>query len=214
MMKKAFIFDMDGVLFDTEDAYFNRRNQFLKEQGISSDHLKPRDFIGSHMSRTWHLVLGDAYEAYDVPFLQTGYETYKKEHPFYYPDLLFSGVESTLKAIKQAGYQLALASNSVLPDIKRALSSTGLETYFDVVLSGDEVSHPKPDPAIYQAALSRLGICADQALVIEDSEKGIAAAKAAGITVYAICDTRFGLDQSQADGLLTSIEDIKAMLKD
>ena len=59
---KAIIFDMDGVLFDTETFYYNRRKTFLKEKGISIDHLPPRFFIGDNTKHIWQAILGDDYE--------------------------------------------------------------------------------------------------------------------------------------------------------
>ena len=98
-----------------------------------------------------------------------------------------------------------MASSSTKDDILKALSDTNLTDYFDVILSGEEFPESKPNPAIYHAAADYLGFAKKDLLVIEDSEKGIAAGVAAGIEVWAIEDKRYGLNQEAADRLITSL---------
>ena len=70
---KVIIFDMDGVLVDTEAYYYNRRKTFLTRKGISIDHLSPLVFIGGNMKQVWHMILADDYEKWDVPALEAEY---------------------------------------------------------------------------------------------------------------------------------------------
>ncbi|MDY4761201.1 HAD family phosphatase [Streptococcus thoraltensis] len=199
MTIKAVIFDMDGVLFDTEIFYFERRKHFLAQRGISIDHLAPKDFIGGNVKQTWQLVLGDDYDKWDIPKLEEEYRRQKEEQPAPYPDLIMSGAKTVIDDLKASGYRLALASSSAILDIERALKGSGLYQAFEVILSGEDFPESKPHPAIYQEAITQLGLEKDQALVIEDSQKGIEAGKRAGLKVLALKDNRFGVDQSQAD---------------
>lgn len=212
-MVEAIIFDMDGVLFDTEKYYYDRRASFLSQKGISIDHLAPSFFIGGNTKRVWENILRDDYDKWDVATLQEEYNSYKKNHPLPYKKLIFPDVLKVLNEVKSRGLKIGLASSSVKADILRALEENHLQGFFDVVLSGEEFKESKPNPEIYLTALKQLGVEANKALIIEDSEKGIAAGVAAGVEVWAIKDNRFGMNQEDANGLLDSLKDVLALLK-
>ncbi|MGT2908060.1 HAD family hydrolase [Streptococcus dentiloxodontae] len=212
MELKAIIFDMDGVLFDTELYYYNRRAKYLAQHGISVAHLPPSFFIGGNMKQVWENILGDDIAKWDVNALQVGYNKYKADHPLPYKDLIFADVKSTLDVVKAKGLKIGLASSSVKADIIRALTENKLSTYFDLVLSGEEFPESKPDPAIYNEAIHQLGFSKEEVLIVEDSEKGIAAGVSAGVEVWAIRDKRFGMDQSAAAKLIDSLTELREQL--
>ncbi len=209
---KAIIFDMDGVLIDTEPYYYTRRQTFLDTKGISIAHLSPLDFIGGNMKQVWYMILRGDYDKWDVPALQAEYTQYKLNHAIPYDTLLFSDAKSTLVALKAEGYKLGLASSTIKLEILRAMKMTGLLPYFEVVLSGDDFEESKPNPEIYQVAMAKLGVAPEESLVIEDSEKGIDAGVDSGATVWGIRDHRFGLDQSRADELFENLTEIAGRL--
>ena len=209
---KAIIFDMDGVLVDTESYYYTRRQNFLDSKGISIAHLSPLDFIGDNMRQVWYMILRDDYDKWDVPALQAEYTQYKLAHAIPYDTLLFSDAKSTLDALKAKGYKLGLASSTIKLEILRAMKLTGLLPYFEVVLSGEDFEESKPNPEIYEVAMVRLGMDPKETLVIEDSEKGIAAGVDSGATVWGIRDNVFGLDQSRADELFNNLTEITSHL--
>lgn len=204
-MVKAIIFDMDGVLFDTETFYFQRRINFLATKGLSVEHLEPSIFVGGRASQMWKRILGDDYENWDVPALEAEYRHYKAERPTPYTERLFPDVRDSLEWLKNKGLPLVLASNTDGAEIERALSEAGIATYFDQTFSGMDCQAPKPHPAVYEQAAQALGVDKKDILVFEDSSKGIAAAKAANLTVWAIRDRHYGIDQSQADRLVDSL---------
>lgn len=204
-MIKAIIFDMDGVLFDTETFYFQRRIDFLATKGLSVEHLEPSIFVGGRASQMWKRILADDYENWDVPALEAEYRLYKEERPTPYAERLFPDVRDSLERLKNKGLPLVLASNTDGAEIERALSEAGIATYFDQTFSGMDCQAPKPHPAVYEQAVQALGVDKKDILVFEDSSKGIAAAKAADLAVWAIRDRHYGIDQSQADRLVDSL---------
>ena len=139
--------------------------------------------------------------------------TYKQNNPLPYKELIFPDVLKVLNEVKSQGLKIGLASSSVKADIFRALEENRLQGFFDIVLSGEEFKESKPNPEIYLTALKQLNVQASRALIIEDSEKGIAAGVAADVEVWAIRDNQFGMDQSAAKGLLDSLTDVLDLIK-
>ncbi|HEL0027134.1 HAD family hydrolase [Streptococcus equi] len=212
-MVKGIIFDMDGVLFDTEPFYLKRREAFLTSKGIRIDHLSPKDFIGGNLQQIWDKVLAEQVTANEARDIAAAYEDYKLCHKPPYQELMFKEVKSCLKDLKGQGLKLALASNSSRCDILLALESSHIKAYFDLTLAREDVTAGKPNPEIYNKAAQALGLAKEELVVIEDSQKGIAAAKAAGLKVLAIKDKRYGIDQGQADQCIDSIKQLCELLR-
>ncbi|MBF0819090.1 HAD family hydrolase [Streptococcus acidominimus] len=208
MTYKGIIFDMDGVLFQTEHFYYQRRADFLATKGLSVAHLNPAIFVGGRVNQVWKLVLQDDYANWDIPDLEAAYKTYKEARPTPYKDCVSSDAAKVLAGLTERGMKLALASNTDRDEIERALTEAGIRSYFSHIFSGTECRACKPDPEIYEKASAALGCAKSDILVIEDSPKGIEAGKAAGLTVWAIRDQEFGLDQSQADNFLDQLGDL------
>lgn len=207
-MIKGIIFDMDGVLFDTEPFYFKRRETFLGIKGISIQDKSPKDFIGGHMEQVWKEILGQELDQESANIFLEDYNAYKLDHKAPYSDLIFPEVNETLMRLRDKGLKLALASNSNKEDVLSALDQCQLKDYFSVILAREDVLSPKPNPEIYEKAHELLSLEKDSLVVIEDSEKGIQAGKAAGLTVWAIKDYRYDINQEQADRLIDHLGDI------
>lgn len=209
MTYKAIIFDMDGVLVDTESFYLQRREQFFANENVDISAFTPSDFIGGNMKEMWTKILGSDFDSREI---QNRYENFKRENPLPYERLLFDDVKNVLSDLINAGFKLALASSSSMEDIEKMLNIHDLGRFFPVKLSGNDFVETKPNPEIYLTALKKLAVKSDEALIIEDSEKGIQAGKAANITVWAIKDDRFGMNQSLADAHFPNLTAVKNQL--
>ena len=115
---------------------------------------------------------------------------------------------TVVKELKKHGYKIALASSTGPKLIARIVEETGMRPWFDLIVSGGQFKQSKPNPEIYHYTAKTLGVAEEECFVIEDSTVGIEAGKAAGMTVAAIRDDRFGFDQSKADHQMDSLLEI------
>lgn len=212
---KGIVFDMDGVLVDTEEFYYERRKNFLKEYGLSIEEIPIATFIGADMRVIWPLVLSiNKDQQHSEAFLNEQYIEYKREYPLDFASFLDADAKRTLQFLKRNNYKIGLASSSQMEAIEEMLESTQLKQYFDTIVSGEDFEKSKPEPEIYQYAVAELKLTPDECIAIEDSEKGIQSAHAAGLTVWAIKDTRFGINQNLANESLEKLSEICKKLSD
>lgn len=211
MKKKAIIFDMDGVLVDTENAYLNMFRDFLRAHGkpVREDILLK--IVGADSKKTWK-YMGKLWGEEDTEKIRQLFHSEYPDGTLDYREYLFPGVPQMLRTLKQKNYLLALASSSKKKDIRRMLKENELGTYFTVVVSGEEYKESKPDPEIYNDVKRQLGLNSEECLVVEDSTYGIRAAKAAGLEVIAVDDPRFSFDQSEADGWIKKVTDLLSLV--
>lgn len=196
-MKKAVVFDMDGVLVDSEQFYFKRRIKFLEELKIDQTTRKIQDFVGLSNDMIWELIVPEDEEKRKI--LKEGYFNYSKEHDVYFPDVLKSSVKEVFSKLKDKDIKVAIASSSEKDEILRMIKECKLDKYVDFVISGEECTKSKPDPEVYVKAIETLGVLPEEALAVEDSVLGIRAAKLAGLTVIALEPKDYYMDQSEAD---------------
>ena len=211
MKKKAIIFDMDGVLVDTENAYLNMFRDFLRAHGkpVREDILLK--IVGADSKKTWK-YMGKLWGEEDTEKIRQLFHSEYPDGTLDYREYLFPGVPQMLRTLKQKNYLLALASSSKKKDIRRMLKENELGSYFTVVVSGEEYKESKPDPEIYNDVKRQLGLNSEECLVVEDSTYGIRAAKAAGLEVIAVDDPQFSFDQSEADGWIKKVTDLLSLV--
>lgn len=196
---KTIIFDMDGVLVDTEPLYADYVLQFYQrfQQPLSFQEVKK--LAGSSSHDSWRMM-GEWWNPQKTPEeMKDFYERYIDHEPLRYEEVLNPYVRYILPRLKAKGYQLAIASSSPKKEILQMCKECRLTMYFDQLVSGHEFKKSKPDPTIYLETMKRLNSKPQETIIIEDSNYGIQAAYATGAHVIAKRDDRFGYDQSLAN---------------
>lgn len=199
-MIKAVIFDMDGVIIDSEPVYMARQEAYLTARGRQYRPEELNRLVGASNREGWELLLRLFGPGMTMEELKEDYRRYQAgKPPVNYSEILNPGFRKTADALRQRGIRLALASSSPLEHIRTVLKECRIEDRFEEVVSGQQFTKSKPDPEIYRYTLFRLGLCPGEAVAVEDSAYGIQAAKAAGLICIALRETRFGFRQDAAD---------------
>jgi beta-phosphoglucomutase len=186
-MIQGVIFDMDGVLIEAKDWHYEALNRALRLFGFSIsryDHLTT--FDGLPTSKKLEMLSLES----DLPRELHGFINEMKQE--YTMELVHAQCsprfvhEFALSHLKALGYRLAVASNSIRPTVETMMRKARLDTYFDRLVSASDVRRPKPDPDMYVTTSRLLGLEPAQCLVVEDNEKGVQAARAAGAHVLQV----------------------------
>ena len=184
----AVVFDMDGVIFDSERLILDIWDEIAEKYHIDDFREACLRCLGVNRATAERICL-DKYGE-DFP-----YDTYKKElsaifHMRYDGGRLpvKKGVREILEALKEAGIPLAIASSTREAVVKQEISDAGLLAYFDKIICGDMVTHSKPHPQIFLRACEELGVCPRETVAFEDSFNGIRSAAAGGLRAIMIPD--------------------------
>ena len=178
---KAVIFDMDGVLVDSQPYHFKADIDTMAEYGVIKDQKFYEAFAGTltdNRMRTLRDMFG-----LDVP----AEELIEKREKMILDIMAnedikpISGIPELLRSIKALGLKTAVASSSGIELIKLVLDRLGIAVYFDSITSGNDVKRGKPDPDVFLLAAERIGVNPRECFVVEDSENGVKAAKSAGM---------------------------------
>lgn len=213
-MFKAVIFDMDGVLIDSEPLQLKRQKEYLDYLGVAVPEQELIKMVGGNKKMYFDIISkyysGEPnYRAYYQKFQQ-----YFKDRPINYRKLLNPDAIPLLKWLQKQELKLALASSGAPEKIKTVLTQCQLTQFFDPVISGNMFKQSKPNPEIYNTVAAKLGLENKQCVVIEDSDYGIAAGKNAGMFTIALKEERFPFSQAAADYLVDSLSDVKHVLAD
>jgi HAD hydrolase, family IA, variant 3 len=213
---KAVLFDMDGLMVDTESLSTEAFINSAKAQGYNmtkEETLKVLGFTKANIYQFW------------IDYFQGTNVDGKKlvdDHYEYIENVLYTVgpgkmpyVEELLKYLRENNYKIAVASSSDTADIKNNLEKTKLEKYIDEIASGAEVENGKPAPDVFLLAAKRLGVDPKDCLILEDSKAGIKAGKASGAMVFMVPDM-FTVDkecEDTADRILTNLGEVIGILE-
>lgn len=207
----AVIFDMDGVIVDTEKFYLDALARLFEAEGIEVPFEDLCVTVGaSYKDFKRNLVrwfeLGGEHLAEEEALAR--YNVWEERNQPDFAALLNHGVVETIAELKRRGVRVALASSSPMSNILLVLEACGLSDAFELVTSGEQFHESKPNPEIYLHTLENLGLPAGDCCCVEDSVPGITAGKAAGLTVFAKREDRFGFTQEAADRIIDAIPDL------
>jgi HAD superfamily hydrolase (TIGR01509 family) len=215
-MLSAIIFDLDGVLADSEPWWSEIDAKLLAERGVT--------YRGEYHQNVVGVSYRLAVEFYKKAFgLSVPNEEMMRRRgeiaTEFFADRVdvFPNVKEVLGKLRQLKLHLAVATSSVSASARPFLDRHQLTGFFEVIVTGEEVKDGKPAPDIYLFAADKLGIRVDACLVVEDALLGVAAAKAANMRVVAIPDTRFvdaAAYEKEADYVLGSLNELPQLIRE
>jgi len=205
--KKAVLWDMDGVIADSNSFHFAAWQETFAKRGINFTKEDFTKLFGTRNDFIIRKVLGKGLPEKDIePIVQEKEASFRQKAKGNIKPL--PGVMKLLNTIKKGNFKLALVSSAPKENIDLLSSELKLEEYFNSIVSGREVPQSKPNPQIYLLAAERLGTQPENCIVIEDSPPGVKAAKAAGMRCLAVANTHSKEELKGADKVVNSLEDM------
>lgn len=210
-MINAVIFDMDGVIIDSEPIHIQQNYEIFKEMGKELSKEVNYTLIGTNSKFKWEKLK----RIYDLPY--TVDDLIKLDRDFYFKHLVkakddlnpIEGVRELIANLSNNGLKLALASSSPVDVIKIVLEAFNIEKYFSEIVSGDFVKKSKPEPDIFIYAADKIKSDYKDCIVVEDSNNGIIAAKAAKMRAIGFKNpSSYNQDLSAADLVVNSFSEL------
>lgn len=197
-MLRAVIFDMDGVLVDSESRHYPILRNLLAEYGCQYTLEMFRRYCGVPEKEMWPQLLKE------TGLCANPEELFQKHWERYWQDIdsnglpAFPGTLPFLRALKECGYQLAVASATLLDTVTEFLDRLGYLECFDSIVSSQSCAHGKPEPDVFLLAAERLKVAPEDCMVIEDSANGMLAAQRAGMKWIGFNGAKIPADVSRA----------------
>ena len=211
LMMKALIFDMDGVIIDSEPGSMEQILAFVRSKRPEVTRKELYQIVGRTSRDVWTRIAGVIGWDKDWLATRTEYrEVWQPAHPHTvnYHEIFRPAALDILKWAREKGMRTAVASSTAYEKVKTILTQVGVAPYLDVIVSGEQFKESKPNPEIYLKTAQLLGALPKECIAIEDSTVGITAAHRAGVKVIALRDDRFDFDRSLADGEIGALEEI------
>ena len=205
---RAVLFDMDGVMVDSEFVYMKYLLEFAKEKNPAVTMEDINQMVGRSRQDSWTVMEravnnGETWETLIKEWAERDIYSRIDYRKIFRPEM-----KTTVQELKRRGNTVALVSSTGPKLISRIGEEVGMRPEFDLIVSGKQFKQSKPNPEIYHYTADTLGIREDECFVVEDSTVGIEAAYRAGMSIAGLKDDRFGFDQSKADYHIDSISDI------
>lgn len=214
-MIKAIIFDMDGLMIDSERVTFECYQEILKGMNLTMDEEFYKTLLGKPLKgiyQRFYDVYGNDFPIEDVikdvhALMAKRFET--EGVP------IKTGLKSLLEYLKENNYKTIVATSSNRDRVDTILSQAQITDYFDDSICGDEVTKGKPNPEVFLKSCQKLDVNVDEAIVLEDSEAGIQASYDAGIKVICIPDMKYPEKQHEEKTfkILKDLNDVTEYLK-
>ena len=207
----AVIFDMDGVLVDSNPFHITNWTGYLRKRGVSFDPEElPKQILGQRNDAALRSLFGPNLTPEHRHQMSEEIEANFREI-FRAHAKAPAGLMLLIEECRRAAIPMGVASSAMKKNVDLVVDALGLRPYFQVVIDGDHVSQPKPDPEIYLLAAERLGVEPSQVVAFEDSFVGIAAVHGAGMKCVAIASTfppEQLRDETKTDWVARSFEEV------
>lgn len=207
-MYKGIIFDIDGVLVNSEKFYMERRMEFFKSINIKPGSSDINDFVGSNATKIWEVLVPEDLQKREE--LKKIYLTeYEQNNPIDFKKYANEDLKFVIESLYNSNIKVSIASAGSVKNIEKFINDTDVKKYLDFYLSGEELKENKPNPEIYIKASDKMNIKKESLLVVEDSVLGIKSAKRAGLKVVALKpQDNYSVDQSEADLIIDRLRDL------
>ncbi len=209
-MIKAVIFDMDGVIIDSEPVYLNYLFEYARTKNPRVKIEELYGTVGTTKQDCWKVVenavhTGEPWEKLHAEYLGRWTEIFNEVD---YLSIFRPEILDVMDRLKAMGLRLAVASATNIEQVERILGENGVASRLERMISASTFKRSKPDPEVYLYTAKEMKLRPEECLVIEDSTVGITAGSRAGMKVAALIDDRFAFDRSLADYELHSLQDI------
>lgn len=210
MKYKAAIFDMDGLLLDTERIFLDAFRKTCKELGFGFDMSLFVKLIGTNSVKTKEIMINGFGKGFDYDRFREKWLINVTDYLSHNSIPLKEGAVNILEKINDLQIPMAVATSTAYNDAKKSLESTGIMRYFNFIVAGDQVTKGKPDPEIYLKTAEKLDVRPEECVVFEDSENGVKSARAAGMDVIQIPDLVEPSEELKALGhrIFNSLDDV------
>ncbi len=199
MKYKAAIFDMDGLLLDSERIFLDAFQKTCEEFGFVFDMTLFIRIIGTNSTKTKDILIKGFGSQFDYDRFRKTWIRFVTNYLSHNSIPLKVGAVNILEKIKGIKLPMAVATSTAYIDAIKSLKDTGIIHYFEFVIAGDQITKGKPDPEIYLNTAQKLDVNPKECIVFEDSENGVKSAYAAGMDIIQVPD------------LVTPTEEIKEL---
>ncbi len=206
---EAFLFDMDGVIVDTQQYHSRALQQVFTEIGVSVSLAELSQYAGTKRGASFRGIAAQRGLKLPVEQLSARKDVLFNDIIAHTQLQPIEGIPELLAKLQAAGIPMAIASSSSDAFIAYIVDCLHIRSFFDALLSGENLPESKPNPAIYLLTAQTLGVLPEQCVVLEDAALGVQAAKAAGMYCIGYQNPHSGQqDLSHADEIVASIRDI------
>ncbi len=205
------IFDMDGVIIDSIPLHKKTYSEIFKKMNVPFSIEKFDEINGRHIEDAFNYIKENYGGNFNVNKAvkkkkEKNIEISKKAH-------LMKGTKKLIKILADKNFNLILATSATKKEAENVFKRFNLNQYFDCVITGEDVEHSKPNPEIFVSCIKKLNLNKKNSVVIEDSPKGIKAAKKAGMKCIALTSTHKKTQLNEADAVVENLNEISSILK-